>query len=460
MAADIFGSEKHRDSSFQHILNSLEQTAVGLLGLKQAFSHETHSESNDSARNALPELTFLAPQAVPENRFTIKSASSSAERFEILDLALQKQQVEKVQTLLENAEDLEESSRDKNSDLIIRRDGSIELNPLRTAQLEGTINPRVLISFEYDKDSNTLSPEQKAALRDVISYLHMHNPDASYTQNWQSIFNSEMPPPMILSTDSLQIPSSRYSDHVGLRSSDGSGFSGAGGERSSIFARYRKELQSKGSANSKLSDHLNQKQFIDQVVHAVSGNEGNFVSLNRNDCGYGISIGIRQWNQKVGELPTLLKAWQSKNPREFNEIFGEKYSDKLCSESWVRNYNMSADPDLMTRMDKALHNKAMQATQVELARQFVKSSIKLAQEFGFKSELGIALVCDLVNQTGTGGARSALRRAGLRSGKDISNEQLACKQLSQASHRQSGHSRFVALQRKFSSSEEANLRSA
>lgn len=462
MAAQWFGSEHQGDSLFRDLVNAVEQTGLGLLGLTQGFKHEISSQRNDSAANVLPELTILTPSMVSEKNVIANNTNIPTERFELLDLALQKQQVERVQTLLDQAQSLDEASKNNVSDLIIRRDGSIVMNPMRQAQLEGTAEPKVIVSFESGDTRGGLTPEQNAALRDIIFYLRMHNPSAVYPHDWQKIFNTEMPPPMMLSENSLQVPSySNPGNVLSVRSNDGTGFAGAGGEHSQVFSKYRNQLQNSGEEGSlTLSSHLNKSKFIDKVVHAISGNEGNFASVNRNDCGYGISIGIRQWNQKVGELPTLLRAWKSRNAHEFQEIFGSKYSEKLANESWVRNYNMAADHDLMARMDKALHNKSMQETQVELARQFVRSSVKLAQEHGFRSELGIALVCDLVNQKGSGGAKAALRRAGLQHGCEIRDERSACNQLSGVSQRQSGHARFVALQRHFSSAEAANIKTA
>lgn len=209
-------------------------------------------------------------------------------------------------------------------------------------------------------------------------------------------------------------------------------------------------------SSGKLVDSLQLNNFVDKVVNAVSGNEGNFTAINPNDAGYGISIGIRQWNQKAGELPTLLKAWHKSNPEHFNQIFGS-YSDKLLNENFVRNHNIAGDGDLMGRMKTALGDKGFQQVQVDLARDFVKDGIKLGHQYGLRSELGLALVCDIVNQKGRGGAAEALKRAGLRPGVEVANEKAATDHLSAVSNRPHAGQRYASLRNHFSSANEADV---
>ncbi|MBU6455188.1 MAG: hypothetical protein KGS72_25685, partial [Cyanobacteria bacterium REEB67] len=90
-----------------------------------------------------------------------------------------------------------------------------------------------------------------------------------------------------------------------------------------------------------------------RIVKAIGTNEGDLTHITRNDAGHGISVGIRQWNQKRGELPDLLKSMHDKNPEKFDSTFGP-YAKNLQHESYVRRANMAHNPDLMKRMGKAL----------------------------------------------------------------------------------------------------------
>jgi hypothetical protein len=72
-----------------------------------------------------------------------------------------------------------------------------------------------------------------------------------------------------------------------------------------------------------------------------------------------------------------------------------------------------------------------------------------------KSELGLALVCDMVNQTGRGGTEAALKRAGMHKGAEIANEHHAVHKLAHATDRAGGQHRFAALSKNFSAEKTA-----
>lgn len=199
-----------------------------------------------------------------------------------------------------------------------------------------------------------------------------------------------------------------------------------------------------GSIESHLSNNL-----TDRVIGAVSGSEGNFNTITRNDNGHGISVGIRQWNQKVGELPNLLKSMHDQNPDKFDQIFG-RYSHNLQSEAWVRHAKMAGNHDLMDRMKTAMADPEFQKVQVDKAREFTDRTMETAKNFGFHSELGKALVTDLSNQLGEAGARRLMRRAGLHNGGTIDNEEAMIKRLGNMSHRPNNRTRFELLASSFS----------
>lgn len=215
---------------------------------------------------------------------------------------------------------------------------------------------------------------------------------------------------------------------------------------------YQPEESVRNGASSK----LNSNDFVDRVIQNISAHEGNFNSINKNDAGYGISIGIRQWNQKAGELPVLLKAWNRQDPQKFNQIFGP-YAEQLLNDKWVRSYDMANDAQFMSRMKTALADKEFQDVQVSESRAFVKRNMELANSYGFKSELGVALICDMVNHMGTGGTEKALKKVGLVKGGQIADERRAVERLS--SVRPNGQMYYAMLDKKFSSDASANQNS-
>ena len=450
--------------------------------LWNAIGDLAHSAASNTANWHLPILSFNFDQLLPGDKLqpaapaSVKDSVIDPIELELAGDAGSYKALQDVCLALDNAQQLKSRSSvergmfDQQPALTVKQDGSIERNSQTPA------GSQVLIEFETGADG-ILSLEQKAAARDLLSYMRMHNPGADLPAIWSSYLDDTLPPPVMLDppsgiqsqypgsgasrapgTDSVSSEQTGYRRFPGLRSHDGGGFSGSGGKAHSIIpegiAHSGKTMDIHTDKTGKLVDSLELHKFVDKVVHAVSGNEGQFTSINPNDAGYGISVGIRQWNQKVGELPHLLKAMHQHNPEKFEHIFGS-YSQKMLDESWVRNYHMAGDKNLMNRMDTALHQKDFQHVQVNLAREFVKSSIKLAYQYGLKSELGLALVCDMVNQTGRGGTEAALKRSGLHKGADIGNEHHAVHTLAHSTDRAGGHHRFIALAKNFSAEKHA-----
>lgn len=148
------------------------------------------------------------------------------------------------------------------------------------------------------------------------------------------------------------------------------------------------------------------------VAKWVTQNEGSrdkHLAYNANDMGHGISVGLLQWNQEKGKLPDLLKSWHDKNPRKFNTIFGEHSAD-LLKDSWVRTADFNGNKTLYGGMRKALADPEFQGVQDRLSNQNMVRACNVATDHGFKSLRGRAVVGDLFNQLGEGGARSALRK--------------------------------------------------
>ncbi len=199
---------------------------------------------------------------------------------------------------------------------------------------------------------------------------------------------------------------------------------------------------------AKLENHLS-NSLNDRVISTVAGNEGGLTTLTKNDAGHGISVGIRQWNQKRGELPDLLKSFHDKNPEKFDATFG-RYADRLLNEKYVRKANLAGNKEIMRGMKIALADPEFQEVQVDKFRKFADKSAETAKKYGLKSELGAALVADITNQMGEGGLRRVMRRAGIQPGGEIKDEAAALKAMEKATRRPNSSSRFELLASNFS----------
>lgn len=364
-----------------------------------------------------------------------------------------------VQTILDNAERvkweaLSEENKEK-ADIIIDKDGKIHMNPDRAA---GGSGGDLLVVYETDTSAMEAALSQKAAVRDLMKYFKMNNPNAVLPAAWAEIEAKDVPPPTKIPRvvgggaglgGGDVLSGGRSSGGGGGVPSGGGGYTGGGGGSvggggtygsggfrgdgggvaGGDFSADVSPITSTSDGRLGLTD-----TFVDRVIEGVSSNEGGYTAINPDDAGYGISVGIRQWNQEAGELPTLLHGWNGKGLSEeaiesleadgvdpsklsskFEQIFGP-YAEKMMDESWVRSHDMAADGDFMGRMATALGDKDFQAVQRALARDFVYKAAKLGYDYGFRSELGLALVADIANQKGFGGAQSVLRGNGLQEG--------------------------------------------
>lgn len=207
----------------------------------------------------------------------------------------------------------------------------------------------------------------------------------------------------------------------GGRGFSGGGMAGAGGPERHMSRPAQVgsdgHLQSRIPQDSPLFKALDSTKLPDRIIAATAGLEsgGKLDVINHNDAGHGWSVGIRQWNQQAGELPSLIQAMYDRDPAKFNQDFGE-FAGKLVKngkvdENYVRHTNFnSLGPKFEQGMKLALND--FQDVQIALARQWAQSGIELAQKYGMKSELGFAEVADAVNQYGYGGAEKRLRQLG------------------------------------------------
>lgn len=180
--------------------------------------------------------------------------------------------------------------------------------------------------------------------------------------------------------------------------------------------------KAKGSGPVKDSEHAecahsDESVLVPEIVKAVATNEGSsFKSVNWNDNGAGISVGVLQWNQERGALPTLIRGWNRQNPSAFREIFqgvapnGKRYSENLLNEHWLRNYNIAGDPALKSAMIRALANPGFQQVQLRLAKEAVSDHVDMAHKFNVKTNFGVAVVADIANQVGPVRTEGMLRK--------------------------------------------------
>lgn len=204
-----------------------------------------------------------------------------------------------------------------------------------------------------------------------------------------------------------------------------------------------------GAAEKQSSSFFNKGDLYSRVAKAISNNEGGYTTVNWDDAGAGISIGVRQWNQKTGELPTLVKAWQKKDPVAFKHIFGD-YADKVVNESWLRNAYIARGSALGNSFEQALKRGEFKQVQDDLSLQFVQRQAQLAKKYGIKSELGIATIADMSNQLGEWGCEKALLRSGLQQGGKITDEKKTVERIAYSTSRAGGSARYSKLLQAFS----------
>lgn len=389
-------------------------------------------------------------------------------------------------------EKLKDSDKEKSeADIIIDKEGNITLNPNGKGK-----DGQLAISYIVDDSEGQLVRQQKAAVRDLMKYFQMNNPSAKIPDEWLKIDTMDVPPPRM-------IPSGGTGGTGGgnLLGGGGGGFGGGGGGGTGGGGAFgsggaRGDGGSFSPAGVNRGDYSPDvspvtsvdggklglsDSFIDRVVKAVSANEGGFTSINPNDAGYGISVGIRQWNQKAGELPTLFQGMAgrglseaaieslkkdgvdpSKLAEKFNQAFGP-HAEKLLDQNFVRNtdFHSYAGGDLMNRLKGALGDKDFQAVQRALARDFVRNGAALGYEYGFRSELGLALVCDIVNQKGAGGAKSVLKANGLSpTDQPLANEQAVLERVALNSSRPGAANRYAHLKGSFEGGAVADIANA
>lgn len=219
--------------------------------------------------------------------------------------------------------------------------------------------------------------------------------------------------PMIARGD-LQYPlpgssaAQNSNDNVPIRPINGSFFSQS--DLSRLASGGTLEISVGQSGRRGRGPSMDMSSSVDKVVSLISRNEGKANTINWNDAGHGISVGLQQSNQKVGNLPELLKAMHKENPAKFDAIFGRNAA-KMLNENFVRHAHFSRNNELGRAMQRAVNDPELQKPQLDLTREHVRRAAEMARQMGIKSTMGVALVADLTNQFGEGGAMKYLRQA-------------------------------------------------
>ena len=155
---------------------------------------------------------------------------------------------------------------------------------------------------------------------------------------------------------------------------------------------------------------------------------GLFTAVNHNSDKAGLSFGLIQWAQKPGRLNELLRAFQAEHPQAFGQVFGDGNTalaqglidhtakprggtDDL-GKTVDSKFDLIADP-WISRFHQAGLSRDLQRVQVNTALRAFRESFQRLQAFApqIRSERGIALMLDLANQHGDGGAKDILAKA-------------------------------------------------
>jgi hypothetical protein len=165
---------------------------------------------------------------------------------------------------------------------------------------------------------------------------------------------------------------------------------------------------------SKLPHGLDRNNQTDRIAALISSNEGKPTSINWNDNGAGVSVGMYQANQRKGELPKLFADFAN-TPDGYEalvEIFGAEMAAKIkANPEIIRGLNFSPNNQLGKELEQLVQNPAFQQLQLNEVRGKIQEATGVAQKHGVTSEAGVALVADVINQFGSAGANRFLAAA-------------------------------------------------
>jgi hypothetical protein len=161
--------------------------------------------------------------------------------------------------------------------------------------------------------------------------------------------------------------------------------------------------------------HLDLDQEVDRIAALISSNEGDPSSIDWNDNGQGVSVGMFQANQRVGDLPLLLQNMTEKEQgrHALLNAFGTELTGQIEQDpEIIREMEFSPDNWLGRGLLQLAETDSFRETQISMLRTRIVKVAGIAREHGLKSRLGLALCADLANQWGRRGCKKFLR-AGL-----------------------------------------------
>ncbi len=147
-------------------------------------------------------------------------------------------------------------------------------------------------------------------------------------------------------------------------------------------------------------------EWMDRVIARVSKHEGKHDSLNLNLDGAGLSFGIIQWAQKVGNLGVLLAEMHRTDPERFVATFGPHWRELLqvtaaSSLAPVGGTVLWREP-WVGRFKAAGRDPVFIEVQNRLARQghHFQGAVEAANALGVATERSMALLYDTSVQQG------------------------------------------------------------
>jgi len=166
--------------------------------------------------------------------------------------------------------------------------------------------------------------------------------------------------------------------------------------------------------------HLNQNDPIDRIALRIMHNEGSPTSINWSDNGAGISVGMFQANQKLGELPALIKNMEQVDPHLFAQIFGQSFAWLVRNNTQELRKIAFANPqgtgpnELGAKLEEAINQPVFQQVQLAMLLSKIVHAKHVAAEYGITSEKGVGLVADMINQLGEGTDKRTGKASGAR----------------------------------------------
>jgi hypothetical protein len=175
-----------------------------------------------------------------------------------------------------------------------------------------------------------------------------------------------------------------------------------------------------GSTDTAKTTWRHGMDWIDRVIDRVSKHEGKHDSLNLNLDGAGLSFGIIQWAQIVGNLGKLLTAMQQADPSTFAATFGPHWQQLLAvTNAATRGARMQPVGGVVlwkepwaSRFRQAGRTPVFVQVQNQLAAQghHWVGAIEAARLLGFATERSVALMYDTSVQQGPDFAKKHARR--------------------------------------------------